>query len=464
MSERLPLRARLVAGFVVAITVVLTAAGAFVYWRVAYALDARLDSDLRAETAALAPLVGPSGTLAVDPVLPRVPGAHAYQVLDAGGRVLSAGSDVPSTPLLSLRQVRAAQQHEVLADVGALLPASRRPLRLLAVPLPGSGTARVLVVAERRDQRDEALRELLGQLALAGLFALLVTAVVGERLAKAALAPVERYRSRAEQIAGGARGIRLDVPPLRHDEVTRLGQTLNTMLDALESALDRERRFTQDASHELRTPLTLLSTRVQLALRRPRTAAEHEAVLRELGEDVAALSALADALLEVSTTDATGAAEGTADLQATVEAVVREHPGVSTTGGAPAARVRMPEHQLRQVVANLLANSLAHGAPPVRVSAAVHGGIAVLAVGDAGDGVDPEFLPQAVERFARADVARARVGAGLGLALVDGLVQRAGGDLRLCSRGTHHRYSDRFDLPCDHPEDGTTATVLLPLA
>ena len=83
--------------------------------------------------------------------------------------------------------------------------------------------------------------------------------------------------------------------------MTRLGSTLNGMLDALETALQHERRFTQDASHELRTPLTLLSTRVQLALRRERSPAEHEAILRELGRDIGELAALADQLLDIST-------------------------------------------------------------------------------------------------------------------------------------------------------------------
>ena len=67
----------------------------------------------------------------------------------------------------------------------------------------------------RRDHRDEALRELLCQLSLAGLGALLVAALVGERLARLALRPVERYRRRAGDIAAGGSGLRLEVPEHR---------------------------------------------------------------------------------------------------------------------------------------------------------------------------------------------------------------------------------------------------------
>ncbi|MCW2778027.1 MAG: ATP-binding region, ATPase domain protein, partial [Frankiales bacterium] len=254
----LPLRARLVAGFVVAITVVLTLAGAFVYWRVEYALDRRLDSDLRADAAAVAPVLGAGGRLGTEDAT-RTPAARRYQVVGPTGEVLASGADVGPSPLLTATWVAEARRGPVVVNIGELLPVSRRPLRVLAEPLAGRPPGTVLVVAERRDQRDEALRELVAQLAAAGLAALVVTAVVGNRLARAALAPVERYRAQAATIAGGATGVRLEVPASRDDEVTRLGHTLNDVLDALEQGLARERRFTQDASHELRTPLTLLS-------------------------------------------------------------------------------------------------------------------------------------------------------------------------------------------------------------
>ena len=475
-ARRLPLRARLVAGFVVAITLVLAGAGGFVYWRVSYALDLRLNNDLRAEAAALAPLVTARGTLRADPGLDRLPGVRHYQVLDSRGVVLSAGTDVRGQSLLSLRQARAALDGPLFADVGALLPISRRPLRLFAVPLSGIEPARALVVAERRDERDEALRELLAQLLVAGLGALVVSSVVGERLAKAALAPVERYRSQAVSIAAGATGVRLDVPHDRDDEVTRLGHTLNEVLDALEHALDRERRFTQDASHELRTPLTLLSTRVQLALQRPRCGSEYESTLRELGRDVATLAALADQLLRISTADdLTTTATTGCDLAAVTDEVALEYAGSAENyhapvrrvahrdGGRHGLRVAMPEPQVRQVLTNLVENALIHGGGCVSVNVEGTDGVARLTVSDAGDGVDRAFLPAAANRFARADVARGRPGSGLGLSLVRALVERYDGELRLCSAGTHHRYSARFASACLHAQSGTTATILLPL-
>ncbi|WP_207507931.1 sensor histidine kinase [Klenkia brasiliensis] len=466
------------AGFTAAMTVVLLATGGFIYWRVEYALDQRLDADLAAEADVLSPLVQPDGTLRTSDLDAAVPGVSEHQVLDRTGRVLSAGPGLGDAPVLDAGDVEAAQRGPVYSDIGLLLPISKRPLRLLATPVPGSGPAAVLVVGLRRDERDEALRELLGQLAIAGLGALVITAVVGERLAKAALAPVERYRARARSIASGATGVRLDVPTERDDEITRLGHTLNDMLDALDRSLARERRFLDDASHELRTPLTLLSTRVQLALRRPRSPQEHEAVLRDLQTDVVALTDLAEQLLQIGV--ATGApAQGPSETGDVRSVVARLTP---TGDHAPGARlpatwsvdmagtetvpVPVPDAALRQVLLNLLGNAAVHGAPPVQVAVraapAPEGAVAVLTVSDGGR-IPVGFLPHAAERFSRTDDARGRPGAGLGLSLVHELVDRAGGELRLCSSGAHHRYEQRHDLPCAHPGSGTTVTVLLPV-
>ncbi|SDX80756.1 Signal transduction histidine kinase [Modestobacter sp. DSM 44400] len=481
--SRLPLRVRLVAGFTAAMTIVLIGTGAFLYWRVSYALDQRLDADLVQDTDALRSLLAPDGTLRDSPLVTGEPGLSAYQVLDRDGRVLSAGAGLGTDPLLGRDAVRAALDGPVYRDVGLIVPISERPLRLLATPVAEPGPAAVLVVGLRRDERDEALRELVGQLVLAGLGALVVTAVVGERLARAALTPVERYRTRAQAIASGATGVRLDVPQERDDEVTRLGHTLNDMLVALERSAARERRFLDDASHELRTPLTLLSTRVQLTLRRTRTVAEHEAVLHELDADVTALAALAERLLQLGAVP-DGASPHPPDgapigdvARVVAELAPREEepatgllpPTWTVDSLAPGTTpVAMPDGRLRQVVLNLLTNAAVHGAPPVTVrvrsAGAADGAVVVLTVNDAGPGVPASFLPSAVERFSRTDVARDRPGAGLGLSLVHALVAGHGGEFRLCSGGVHHRYDDRFDLGCDHPVEGATATVLLPAA
>jgi signal transduction histidine kinase len=472
---RLPLRVRLVAGFSATMFVVLTAAGAFVYWRVDFALDRQVNTELNDVSSVITPLVTASGQLSAG--APPVVGNQLFQVMSRDGRVLAYSPTLGAKPIVSPATVKQALEEPVRRDIGTLLPINDRPLRAYATALPHDKpqAAAVLVVAVRRDHRDEALLELLGQLAAAGVGALLLTALVGERLAKFALRPVERYRAQAEDIIAGASGVRLDVPDERDDEVTRLGHTLNAMLDALEDALQRERRFVNDASHELRTPLTLLKTRVQLARRRTRSLEEHEAVLAEVETDVVRLTRLADQLLDVGAQGASSADEEQADLAEVVEHEVSRRNALARAARegagdvpvrvttAPPVDVALGAIQISQIVGNLLDNAARHGAPPVVVTVDKVGGCGRLAVADSGGGMDAEMLATATHRFTRSAEARPREGFGLGLSLVESIVARAGGELRLCHAGRHELFGQAHPVPCSHDE-AMTVTVLLPLA
>lgn len=454
--RRLPLRLRLIAGFATVMLIVLAAAGAFVYLRVRYALDLRLNEDLAAQAGQLTTSIAHGGPPTVTP-------GTAYQVLDAGNHVLAASSGLASASLLSANQAGAARRYPVRLDRGDLFPIRANTLRLYAVPLHSAvpDQAVTAVVAVRRDQRDEALRELIGQLALANLAALAAASLVGYRLTRAALAPVERYRTEAASIAAGATGLRLAVPERTDDEITRLGQTLNQMLTALQAALERERQFVHDASHELRTPLTLISTEIELALRRPRSTAELEDTLRNVAADADRLRELADTLLTVGIQPAPRPGD-TTDLAALADEAAARYPHTRTEHHEPAV-ARGDSARLRQVMINLLDNATLHGKPPITITTGRSDDTAYLRVHDHGPGMDPAFLSLATARFTRAEASRTTPGTGLGLAVVDAIVTAHHGELRICANGAHHQLSASFPANCEHPDDGTTITVLLPV-
>ncbi len=465
---RLPLRMRLVAGFSAATFVVLLAAGAFVYSRVEYALDLGLDTELIEAAEALTPLMASDGKVSNRSAAEAT--GVAWQVLDASGVVVDRGGPAPTEPMVSTRQLARVGSSSRTFNVGDFLPISDAPYRLRVTQVSGSPTA-YLVVGIRRDNRDEALRELLAQLMVAGLGVLVVTAFVGDRLARAALRPVERYRRRAEDIAAGAGDLRLDVPPFRDDEVTRLGHTLNDMLATLEGALDRERQFVNEASHELRTPITLLTSRIQLARRRTRSQDEHEHILDELQIDLDRLARLAEQLLHLGSPG--DRADGGASDLTTVTArvvdqrrlAVPERAGeISTDLAAEAVPVPVADFEVERVLTNLLDNAAAHGAAPYRLTVDQPApDWARLVVSDAGPGMAPALLETATRRFARSDDARPRPGAGVGLALVQALVTQAGGELRLCHGGHHASHGKSAPVECAHTS-AMTVTVLLPSA
>ena len=476
--NRLPLRVRLIVGFALAMAVVLAAAAAFVVWRVEVALDARLDEDLAAQTAAVrdaAARQAPSAAL----ISAGAQGRDA-QLLDAAGRVVAAGSALTArSPLLTAAQAREALRRPVNASRGNLLTDRKGRVRVLALPVARSpeGGVRVAVSAVRLDQRDEALRELLAQLAVANLAALALASLVGYRLARGALDPVERYRTQAERITGGATGLRLEIPGDRHDEITRLGGTLNAMLEAQERAAERQQRFIADASHDLRTPLSALTAEVELALRRPRSAAELTDALARVGEDAERLRMLTDDLLTLGALDGTAVAVEPIRVREQLETAAARaraqlHDGAdrSVTIDAPdELLVHADATLLARALGNLVDNAVRHGAGTITLGtrrfAPAAGPGCVIYVHDEGPDVDPAFLPHAAERFRRGAASRTGAGSGLGLALVEAITTAHHGQLRICSGTAHHHFAATPNaalVACRHPDFGTTISLVLP--
>ncbi|MFJ9869562.1 ATP-binding protein [Streptomyces sp. NPDC101165] len=445
---RLPVVTRLVLAVAVTMSLVLTGTAGLVYWRVQTALDRQLHDDLaayqhsldRSVRAGTAPPPGPSGSL--------------HQVLDQHGRVLDASAGAGHRALLTPAEVDSvAHGHAVRRDIGSLLPITPDTLRLQAKRVSAAGETRVVVAAVRRGHRDEALRELLAQLAVASGLTLIAASYVGYRTARAALRPVERYRNAAATLADGGQNLRLDVPADRDDEITRLGHTLNRMLDRLEASAVRERRFVADASHELRTPLALLRAEVDVALHRPRPAAELTETLRSVDAEVQRLIDLSNALLDLEelggTDHITRAPVPLTELVGTAVAPhlrTAERAGRGLTSDAADTTVDVDARWLVPAIGNLLANALRHGHGNVRLTAAVHEGRLRLSVTDEGPGFPPEFLPRAFDRFARAEASRTGEGSGLGLAFVQAVAAAHGGTARAENSGGGATVT--LDLPC----------------
>lgn len=441
------------AGFACAILVVLVAANATVYWRVEYALDRALDTELADATKTISPLVSPSGEIASQAQADAT--GVGWQIISPTGEVTASGGRLAGHSPVPEADLAGAPRS---IDLGSLVPISPDPLRLRITRLPSG----YLVVAVDRARRDEALRELLVQLAIAGVGTLLIASLVGDLLARGALRPVERYRAQAARIAGGSAELRLDVPDDRDDEVTRLGHTLNDMLGSLEAALDHERHFVNEASHELRTPVTVIAGRIEHARRKTRTLEEHELLLDKLAVDARRLMLLTEELLSVGARHT----EGTTDVIGVVRTIAETHAGaghVPLVVEAPPSAVAadISTTALERIITNLVDNALKHGNEPIHVHVRVADEHVVVEVADDGPGMPPDLLARATERFARSDEARSRPGSGLGLALVRQLAVGAGGELRLCSHGAHVSFGPATGIACSH-DARTSVTVFLP--
>ena len=273
------MRIRLTLAFTAVMAVVLVAVGLFVYSRVGSDLDAALDNSLRSRADDIAALAGGGRLSASDQDRLVASDESLAQLIGPGGRVVYSSAGLSSGPVLSKDELARAERGPLFVNRDAVAGFDER-LRLLARPTDSG----VIVVGATREDREEALSSLGTVLLTGGPIALLLAALAGYGLATAALRPVGAMRGEAAEISRLGSGRRLPVPPAG-DELSRLGGTLNEMLERLEKSAERERGFVASASHELRTPLALLKAELELALREGRSAEElREAVASAAGE------------------------------------------------------------------------------------------------------------------------------------------------------------------------------------
>ena len=417
--NRVPIRIRLTLFFAVTITIVLAAAGLFVYERVASDLDRAFDKDLQSHAADLSALVLRHGSLET------TGSADTFsELLSLDGRVVDAAPRLRSRALLTAPQLARAQEGRTFFKLRAF-PVNDESSRLLALPLVRDGRRLVLVVGESRESRDETLGSLKAAFLIGGPLALLLTSLGGYLLAGAALRPIEAMRRRAAEISTSSLHERLPVPQA-DDEVSRLGETLNAMLERIEDGLARERRFVADASHELRTPLATVRAELELALRRSRTTQEFENSIRSAAAETDRLSRIADDLLILARAE-----QGTLRLRAeptdlvdVLEAVRArfdaraELEGRSVTVDADDPPVASVDRlRLEQALGNLVDNAFRHGRGSITLTAARRNSRVELHVLDGGPGFSPEFREHAFKPFSRATPSGD--GSGLGLAIVE---------------------------------------------
>ena len=248
--------------------------------------------------------------------------------------------------------------------------------------------------------------------------ALLLSSLLGYGLATPALRPVESMRAEAAAISATEPGRRLPVPAAR-DEISRLGETLNAMLDRLEAALERERGFVADAGHELRTPLALLKAELELALRRPRSEAELEPRCSLGGRRGRPPRA---ARRGPPPPRALGRGQLPLERRAVrgrCSATVADRFEARATAAGRAIEVEAPDgpragadrNRLEQALGDLVENALGHGQGTVQLERRRRDGDVELHVTDEGPGFPSEFLPDAFERFSRRPTGRARAAA-----------------------------------------------------
>ena len=282
---------------------------------------------------------------------------------------------------------------------------------------------------------SDAQEEMEETFLIVGAAALVVALAGAYLIASRTASPLRRMAASAGEVSAGDLTPRLDEELRAAPEVRSLAAGFNQMLDRLDLAFSRQRRFVSDASHELRTPLTALRGQIEVLARDSEPSAEEvRRVEATMLSELARVERLVEELLALARLDeGTGPQRRQVDLAELLRELAATQPGGVELGETAVGQIDADPELLARVVRNLLANARRHAGDSGRValSATASENQVTVAVDDDGPGVPAVERERVFERFHRVGSARDRGsgGSGLGLAISRAIVEAHGGHI-----------------------------------
>jgi heavy metal sensor kinase len=340
---------------------------------------------------------------------------------------------------------------------GTVTAKNGQTVRLYSTALMENGVVYgVVQVGESLAPLGNTLQSVAIELLIIVPFVLLLGALGSYWLASRAIAPIDRLTRTARRIEAGDLHERVPVPKSK-DEIQSLALTFNEMIERIDKAFTRQRRFVADASHELRTPVASIRsmTDVVLAQNEQVASEEYKMVLRDVNAEAERLGHLINGLLLLARSDENQVLFEcvpvrldllAADVAATIEPLATERGITLEVVAKQETTVMGDEVRLIQVMINLLDNAVTYSNKGDKVSIEVktEQNHALIIVSDTGIGIANEQLDHIFERFYRVDPARSRAAGstGLGLSIVDWIVRAHKGNITVESevgKGTTFR-------------------------
>jgi two-component system, OmpR family, sensor kinase len=391
-----------------------------------------------------------------------------YRIYDGSGNVGSLSKNIEPSQF-PLTEESYAKALEGKSSYETFTLSENQNIRVLTRPvLRGGKLVNLIQVGTSLMAVNETMKNLKIFLYTAVPAVLVLATLVGGFMARRALRPVDKINQTARKIGSGADLSRRIPVPEAQDEIGRLAQTFNEMLERLENFFIQVRQFSSDASHELRTPLTVLKGQSELALRKVRTPEEYQEVISSNLEEINYMSEILEDLFYLSKADEAEIQLEfkplaldllTEDICKHAEIIASEKQIEIIIAFLEPVEVIGDAVRLKQTLWNLLNNAIKYTPNEGRIKVYLQNknDIAVLSIEDTGIGIPKEDLDFIFNRFYRVEKSRSRTegGSGLGLAISKYIIEAHKGIIEVESQvgvGTKFKIS----LP------KTTTTTLAP--
>lgn len=426
--KTLSIRAKLTAWYFVVLVVTFAVFSAIAFYAMRRSIDTTVDEQLQDQVAGVKELVQrilPQGSAGLADELRENfeyrRGAEFSQVAD------SKGQWIYRSRLMKRYGVPFPQDASPRIST---IEIAGLPLRMLTADVRVNGETFRVQVAAPMDDYEEALENFRWVLLVSSPLLLIVASLGGYWMSRRALTPVDEITRAAQSIGSHNLSTRLAVPKTR-DELQRLSETLNGMLERIEGAFKRITQFTADASHELRTPVALMRTTAEISLRKPRADSEYREALGQILKELEKTSSLIEQLMLLARADSGFETLQFArfDLANSFRAACKQAQTLaeakqisfSEQVAATPLTVEGDAQALQRMFLILMDNAAKYTPSGGQVAVALTGknGLAVAEIRDNGVGIGEADLPHIFERFYRADKDRSHEegGAGLGLSI-----------------------------------------------
>lgn len=363
------------------------------------------------------------------------------QVFDTDGVIIASSKNTQDLPKILRKDfISVLQGNSRLDTVSSEEQPLKMTLRIFTTPVfENEKVAYIVQVASPLTSIQIALNNL--KVALFALFPItvFVTGSLGAFLAKATLHPVDNMIKAMHQITAENMKLKIQVPGTK-DEIQKLAETFNDMLERLDRAFTSQRQLFEDLSHELKTPLTILKGEFEVNLTKRRPQEEYESILKSSLEEINRIIKLAENLLLLARLDSKEELpeKKRLNLNLLIQSVVNNIKSLSElkniqlsfeAGGE--VSLDGDEGQLKTAFLNMLDNAIKYTPQKGRIRIAVERdrSSAKVRITDTGAGIPEEELVHIFDRFYRVDKSRNTAGFGLGLSIAKAIVEAHNGTI-----------------------------------